>query len=220
VGDTRDRPLCDAPVSGGIDLCDPRPVGSSGGFSGCLLQGVVLSPSLNLPAPGADSSRSSTPQLGLGDLPSYRASVGASVLETTHQGTGDRALVEDTRPGISSQHGDGPSTRQCGSVKFGGMEDSGWLHQTSNWDPENRLLLQSAWRQSTLKSHRATWNRWQHWSRSSGVSTDDPIPQNLAQFICYLAQSEGLADRTICLHMSVVVTFANPDTNANIRSSD
>lgn len=90
------------------------------------------------------------------------------------------------------------------------MEGSGWTGLVETWHDENKILLESAWRKSTLKTYKTAWERWRLWSRGK-CQIDNPEPDDLSKFICFLHNEVKLAPSTIAVHKSVVATFANPE---------
>lgn len=92
---------------------------------------------------------------------------------------------------------------------FAGLENSGWAHLIETWGEEDKTLLESAWRKSTLKTYKSAWRRWVSWAKGKCL-VDNPEPDDVAKFICYLHKNVRLSPSTIAVHKSVVLMFANP----------
>ena len=88
----------------------------------------------------------------------------------------------------------------------------------TNWSTGEIQLLEKSWRSSTLKTYKPVWEKWSKWTTTNNTPVDDPSPQSLAKYLCYLFNQEKLAPRTVALHKSVVATFANPDQSQRLSS--
>ncbi|KOB76150.1 Beta 1,3-galactosyltransferase [Operophtera brumata] len=146
-----------------------------------------------------------------GTIHHHRSSVGQGVLETRSPTTGRRTPILD--PGPSQQlnrsaHECSPTG--CRAPKIGGLDGSGWSKQVKNWSDHEIKLLEASWRKSSLKTYRPIWTRWRHWALSKNIPVDNPEPEDLAKYLCYLYMDIKLAPRTIALHKSVVANFSNP----------
>lgn len=87
----------------------------------------------------------------------------------------------------------------------------------SEWNQSDLNLLRSAWRESTLKTYKAPWKRWLHWTASTKVSVNNPSPQDLAKFLSHL-HSQSFSYSSILVHKSVVSNFANPSRASDLNS--
>ncbi|CAH0551341.1 unnamed protein product [Brassicogethes aeneus] len=83
---------------------------------------------------------------------------------------------------------------------------------------EDAKLLESSWRESSLKTYSAPWKQWLVWSSKENVSPNDPSPNQVAQYLSYLHRKKKLAPTTIKLHKSVIATFSNPLKSENITN--
>lgn len=101
---------------------------------------------------------------------------------------------------------------------FAGMAGSGWANLVKTWPTEDKLLLESSWRKSTLKTYSAAWKRWILWTTENNCKSDNPTVDEVAKYICFLQNKVKLAPKTIALHKSVVITFANPQTSEMLSS--
>lgn len=101
-----------------------------------------------------------------------------------------------------------PSTRDTRN-SFGSLADFGWTDEIKNWSVEERSLLMSSWRKSTINTYMPAWSKWKAWCVSNDTPYRSPNPEQVARYLAYLHNSEGLAYRTILVHKSVIATFTN-----------
>ena len=102
---------------------------------------------------------------------------------------------------------------------FGSLADFGWTDEIKEWSVEERSLLLSSWRRSTINTYMPAWNKWKVWCSSNNSSYRDPSPEQVARYLAYLHNSEGLAYRTILVHKSVISTFTKLSGNTTLASN-
>lgn len=90
---------------------------------------------------------------------------------------------------------------------FGSMADFGWTDEIKDWSVEEKSLLLSSWRKSTLNTYRPAWKKWKNWCTTKSISYRNPSPEQVARYLAYLHNGEGLSYRTILVHKSVIATF-------------
>lgn len=218
VGKAFDRPLRESSISCNESLCQRRCQRPNLHLCECLQQTLALQARLAVSSavthpPGATASRKE-----LRNIPTRCPEMGKDFLEsgTTTESTEPTIRNLETSQTLDrSPNRETPTSR--GEAVFAGLEDSGWSHLTETWNARNKSLLESAWRQSSLKTYKSAWNRWRSWSKGK-CPTDNPEPNDIANFIFYLHNSLRLAPRTIAVHKSVVLTFANPLNSEKLAS--
>ncbi|VEN53435.1 unnamed protein product [Callosobruchus maculatus] len=162
-----------------------------------------LPPRVGFSTPNADAQSTATSQHGKGIVHSSSCALGESLLEI-------RSEIQTNSPSfLHSQPSDelsgskhGSSTEQCKFTCFGGLEGSRWLDEMPGWLIEEKNLLQSAWRKSTMKTYISPWKRWVEWARQKSVGINNPMPQQLAQYLSHLHTVVKLCHSTICVHKS------------------
>lgn len=94
----------------------------------------------------------------------------------------------------------------------------GWNQYLTDWSEEQKALLCSSWRKSTLNTYKPAWEKWANWAKMKKIDCFNPTGSDLAKFLADLHQQEGLALSTILLHKSVVATFSNPGKQGTLSS--
>lgn len=136
--------------------------------------------------------------------------MGENLLESGTTPKSPVPTIDDIQPTPSpGRSTDRETTTGCRDTRFAGMEGSGWTRLVGSWHENERTLLESAWRKSTLKTYGVAWEKWRAWSKDK-CAVDNPEPSDLARFMSYLHNETKLAPSTIAVHKSVVSTFANP----------
>lgn len=90
---------------------------------------------------------------------------------------------------------------------------------TRNWSPQEKDLLLSCWRPSTLKTYTPIWGKWSLWCRKNNVNFRTPNPEDVAKYLAYLYLDQKLAYRTILVHKSVIASICETTSNIKISSS-
>lgn len=154
-----------------------------------------------------------------GHVPHSSSTLDEHILEARSQEPGACGSVYNREPRESSnRHDNGSSSTQGGRDDNRNLEMWGWNKKLSNWTAEQRTLLETSWRQSTLNTYRSAWNRWTAWAKAEGVNVTTPTGSDLARFLADLHQKEKLSLGTILVHKSVVSTFCSPDCQEKLSS--
>lgn len=211
VRHTTNRPLCFKEICSCTKLRQRRCCRPSEPVHGCVQQEMAIQAGMDLSSSCNNSASSTPPRHFGGTVPHHRPAVGQSLLETRSPTTSRRASVYNT--GSSQERNRSahePSTSGSRPLKIGGLDGSGWANHVKDWSDSEISLLESSWRKSTLKTYKPVWKRWCQWASSINIPADNPEPQDLAKYLCYLYTDVKLAPRTIALHKSVVANFSNP----------
>ncbi|XP_060807620.1 uncharacterized protein LOC132903384 [Amyelois transitella] len=102
---------------------------------------------------------------------------------------------------------------------LGDMEMWGWSQHLTNWSTEQRELLSSSWRRSTLNTYRPALKRWIKWAKEQGIDMYNPSGSDFARFLADLHQKEKLSLSTILVHKSAFSTFVNPEGQEKLSSN-
>lgn len=123
---------------------------------------------------------------------------------------GNSRPLPHTEPSTSSdRHENGHASARDSRHSFRSLADFGWTDEVKDWSVEEKSLLLSSWRKSTLNTYIPAWNKWKTWCVSNKVNYKNPCPEQVARYLAYLHNSEGLAYRTILVYKSVIATFTN-----------
>lgn len=152
-------------------------------------------------------------------LPSDRSDVAQGFLGTGTAQASRRSPLSDTGPsGPSHRPPNRITTTASRAVGIGGLGGSGWSEHLRNWSQSEINILESSWRESTLKTYRPIWRKWCDWGRNNNVAIDNPNAQDIAKYLCHLSIDLKLKPRTIALHKSVVTNFSNPVNSTQLSS--
>lgn len=88
-----------------------------------------------------------------------------------------------------------------------------------NWSTEEKSLLLNSWRSSTINTYQSAWKKWKGWCEINRINHRCPIPADVARYLAYLYNVQGLAYKTILVHKSVIATFTNVTTNNDLSSN-
>lgn len=167
---------------------------------------------LDLSTTSHDTTSASTSGIVRRILPTNNLNLVQSILGTTTPQTSNGAFVENRESEIEFNRPANQLTcARNRSVTFSGLGRSGWTNELSTWSDADLKLLENSWRPSTLKTYKPIWQRWCKWAVLNDVRADNPSPQCLAKYLCFLFNQQKLAPRTTALPKSVVATFANPN---------
>lgn len=208
--ETLNRSFCELAISSGSSLRKRRRSRSCMRICECLQQTMALQPCLDISPTLTHTPRVTSPSKEFRNILAGAPKVGENVLESRAETESSKAPVPNLEPTQTSDRlTDRESTSSRRKAIFAGMEGSGWAHLIDSWDEENKKLLESAWRKSSLKTYKSAWERWCSWAKGK-CPVDSPNPHDIAKFVCFLHSSLKLAPSTIAVHKSVVATFANP----------
>lgn len=208
---TGNRLICFCSFSSSSRLCERRHERQRMPIHRCIQQKMALQTGLAIPATCINPTSPASLTIIGRSLSASNSNVGSSILDARNQQTKRGTTSPDSesvRMPCRSTH-KSPTTGGR-SIRIGGMDDSGWEKQVIDWSDDHIRLLESSWRQSTLKTYKPIWNRWRKWSTDNYVQANNPNPSDLAKYLCHLYTDVQLAPKTIALHKSVVANFSNP----------
>lgn len=211
VGHPAGRSVCDESIKGSSAVCLNRSKGSPGSLHQCIQPNLELPFSLGVSPSTSYTQGASSSQQSVWDVSSSSPSLGDSVLEKRPQTQSIRSSLPDIQPeqessGLVNQ----PAATKSSRIVFRGLEDTGWSKLVTGLDPNDIILIQSAWRDSTWRTYGAAWKQWVSWCKQNGITPSGPRPQEVATYLGYLSRIRKLAPATILVHKSVVVTLADP----------
>lgn len=210
MGHTINRPLCEFSISRCKSICKRRCTGSSMCFCERLQQDLALRTRLDISSTIAHTTCAATPGKEFRNIFISGPEVGENFLEGRIETESIEPTVQNLGPAQTSNRlADTGTSTGCREALFGGLEGTGWTNLVESWESDHKILLESAWRKSTLKTYRSAWERWCSWPNRK-CPVDNPEPGDIAKFIWYLHNDIKLAPQTIAVHKSVVLTFANP----------
>lgn len=172
--------------------------------------------SATFPCPESANS----PEHSQGNIPDCGSDVGESVLETRHQESISSPSVYNTSsaPSISG-HIDGPASTENSRDEPTDLEMWGWTPRLKDWTPEQKQILKSGWRDSSLKTYNHAWRKWLKWCSENNINTPyKPEGSQLARFLIDLYQKQNLAYSTILVYKSAISTMCNPDFSERLSS--
>lgn len=219
MGPTTNRPLCLSTGTCPTGLLHTRQNRPSSQELRCSSSELDLHASLGVPTTPLDPQSTSTPKQSKRRLPDSRSTVGQSILETRSEEQSIRSPVHHQEPtqGTSRCFNRSPATKRDNNDARS-LEMWGWEPTLKDWSEEQRSLLASSWRKSTLNTYRPAWKRWMNWTKNNGVNSLQPTGSQFARFLVDLHQVEGLSLSTILVHKSAVSTFCDPDNQTKISS--
>lgn len=212
MGNPGNRSFCFQTSSCGSSILHTRPQRQPGEHVRCPRQRVELQVGMAIPAALSNSQSVITPEQCSGPVLNRSPEMAPSLLETGSEEPCTVPSIYHTEPVAGpSRYNNRTTTSQDIGDDDGGMAMWGWMEHLNNWSEEQKALLLSSWRESTLKTYRPAWNRWLNWAKTCKVNVYNPTGSDLARFLSDLHQKEGLSYSTILVHKSVVSTFCNPN---------
>jgi hypothetical protein len=200
-------------------LCISRSPGQSGTISRCLLKDLALPTSVGLSTPISDTESADSHEYCKRPISPGSASLGASILESRPQVACHSSTIHDTTPPtLSNRRLDGASASGGAQNDSRSMDMWGWQGNLTNWNIEQKRLLESSWRVSTRRTYRSAWNRWLMWTKKHNVDPFSPGGSNLARYLADLYLIENLSYNTIMLHKSAISTICNADDSGQLSS--
>lgn len=147
-----------------------------------------------------------------GYIPNSCPEVGTSFLEAGFKESSNRPALDSQElgPGASGCL-DQTIPEQDQRDQTGSLAMWGWSEKLKNWTAQQKSLLMSSWRKSTLNTYKPAWSRWVKWADENRISIDAPTGPDLARFLADLHQNEGLSYNTILSHKAVVSTLCSPE---------
>lgn len=211
VRNTRHRSICFQELRGCEHICIRRCSRPGSPIHRCLQQEMEFQPRLRIPTTRAYSTSLTPPGPVHRDLPSRSPQLGENVLEPSAKRKIHNSSYDDTQPRKSPNRlKDKATTASSSNATIAGLANTGWSNLLKDWSQHNISLLESAWRDSTKKTYKHAWSRWENWCHYNQLPIQEPPINQIAQYLCHLYQEEKLAFRTILVHKSVIVNFAKP----------
>lgn len=185
---------------------------SAGRVSRCLQPNLELSIGMDFSATILDTESADPSEQMSRNISDCRPEMGASLLETGSEKSGNRPPLDDQEP-LPGTYGhlnqQTPSQGQRNDI--GSLEMWGWNEKLSDWTTQQKHLLMKSWRSSTVRTYKPAWARWIKWAKLNHISVSEPSGSALARFLADLHQNEGLSYNTILVHKAVVSTLCCPE---------
>lgn len=219
MGETSDRPICisRSPCSSHLRIAGSD--GQRSAISRCSQPSLELSTRLGVSSSMSGSEGIATHEYGERNLSPRCASLGARILASRSEEESSVTSPHDLEPSRSPQrHSNFAAASERTRYDSRGMEMWGWSRNLTEWSDEQKNLLKSGWRDSTLKTYKSAWGRWCNWIKDNGVDMNCPTGSDLARYLSDLYQKEGLAYKTILLHKSVVSTMCNTESSGSLSN--
>lgn len=202
------------------ELCYTRLVRLERLLSRRVQQILAIRPCLGVSSAGTNPASTTAPQHGIGPLHNGNPEVEEAILAPRCEVPSANSTNEDPEPAdYSGGHCDGPSSRSHPQPADGSMAHFGWDTLTETWSSEEKKLLSSCWRPSTLKTYAPIWTKWSIWCRQNNVTSHFPKPSQVARYLAHLYLSSKLAYRTILVHKSTIASVCETVSNVKISSS-
>lgn len=219
MGNATNRSVRISDGARGVQILLDRPERQPSNILRCAQPVMDLQAGMDLSATMLDPQGSSPPESSRGNIPISGPQMGTSLLARRLEESSYESPTHDMEPTRSpSRHRHRASPTEGGSHDSRGLEMWGWSGNLTGWSAEQKSLLLSSWRPSTLKTYRVAWNRWWRWSQDNNVDPSTPSGSSLARFLSDLYQKEGLAYNTILVHKSVVSSLCNADSSEALSS--
>ncbi|XP_044578964.1 uncharacterized protein LOC123261437 [Cotesia glomerata] len=210
MGNTRNRSIRLGRVHSGQNLCIARLQRSIDSIYRCLQSGMGLQPRLAVSSAQLNSTGTSAPEQVPGPVPTSSSQVGEDFLATGSSQQECRTSYDDQESREGTDRPDNRQPTSTGRAAYSaGVEDWVWKSATKDWKPQERDLIKSSWRTSTLSTYRAPLNRWITWCQKNNLDPGSPRGSDLAKFLASLHLEEGLAYSTILVHKSAIATFCS-----------
>lgn len=202
------------------ELCYARLVRLERLLSRRVQQILELRPSLGIRSTGPSTSNPSTPQQGIGSIHHNSTQVEKAFLASGSEKPGPITTHEDQEPEENlSGHGDEPAASSRQQSSAGSLAHFGWDSLTEDWSPQEKELLSSCWRASTIKTYTPIWRKWCLWCQQHKVNFRLPKPADVARYLAYLFLTEKLAYRSILVHKSAIASICETISSIKISSN-
>lgn len=119
----------------------------------------------------------------------------------------------------TSGHKDRSPSGSSSEPTAGSLAHFGWDTLTYNWSIEEKQLLSTCWRASTLKTYTPIWNKWSKWCSQNNLNCRSPAPAEVARYLAKLCLTDRLAYRTILVHKSVIASICETLSDIKISSN-
>lgn len=181
---------------------------------------VGVQAGLGVPTAESDPASSFPTQYSERQVHFDRSEMGQSVLAGRLEASSTSKTVPDSTPSASSVgYGNGCSSPRNSENSSRGVADFGWADVIENWSNDEKTLLLSSWRKSTMNTYQSAWKKWKGWCDTNAINHKRPGPAEVARYLAYLHNNQGLAYKTILVHKSVIATFTNVSTSIDISSN-
>lgn len=219
VGNTTDRSLCISDSTRRSHLCIPGCDGPSSSSTRLFQPDLVLQTSMAIPSSIPNTPSTSSPQYSYRDVHTGSPSLAESILETRSTEPRPGCSIHDSQPCRSSDRYSNRATSTSSPRHDpGSMDMWGWSESLVHWSQEQKDLLFSCWRKSSLKTYKPAWERWTTWSKGNSVNTFKPSGSELARFLIDLYQNHNLSYSTILVYKSAVSTLCDPNSDSRLSS--
>lgn len=220
VGDAGRGSLRVGDSSCGTNICISGPPGSSSAISQCLLSKVGLQASVAVSTTEFDSTGTIPPQHVSRSIHLNCSELEEGILDGRSASSSYSRPTSHTGPTVSpNRHeNENPSS---GSTEHppGSLADFGWDDIIKDWSDQEKSLLMSSWRKSTINTYIPIWKKWRTWCVANSINFKNPDPVTIARYLAYLHNEEGLAYRTILVHKSVIATFTSAASSSTASSN-
>lgn len=208
VGNTRSGPLRIQDSTCGTGLCLPGSTRRKSPIPQCLSPPLEVQVGLVVPAAQSHTTSARASEFGPRSVHINNTAMGESILDGRLTAKSDSSTVSNPRPSTSTdRHDIGPSSTRGTENILGSMADSRWADLIKDWSGDEKSLLLSSWRKSTLNTYIPAWNKWKNWCMVHSIDFKIAEPSAVARYLAYLHNNEGLAYRTILVHKSAISTF-------------
>lgn len=219
VGCTRNRSVCLSSSPRCSKLLHTRRVRLPSVASRCPGDNLELQDSVGISTTIPNTESAGSHEQSHRDLPLSSTPMGESVLEVGFEKQSAGTSVHCQKP-IESLSGyiNRPTTAQSDGADSRNLEMWGWDPYLSDWSDEQKALLSSSWRKSTLNTYRPAWRRWLDWATHNKINAISPNGSQLARYLADLHQKEGLSLKTIMVHKSAISTLCDPNNHSKLSS--
>lgn len=205
----------------GTRLCYARLVRLERLLSRRVQQILALRPSLDFSATGPPASSATTSQLSIGQFHSSSTQVDEAVLAARFEEPSSHPSCEDTQLGdIPSGHEYSEASGSREQPPPGSLAHFGWDSLTETWSSQEKDLLLSCWRVSTLKTYAPIWSKWTQWCQQNNLNSRRPAPSDVARYLAKLYLTDNLAYRTILTHKSAIASVCETISDVKISSNN
>ncbi|XP_050673481.1 uncharacterized protein LOC126971302 [Leptidea sinapis] len=181
---------------------------------------MELSASMVVPPAKLDSSGIAALKRGSGPLHIDSPTMDEILLDSRHPAQSNTSPVSHCKSSQSTgRHKDVDASTSNTRNPVGSVADFGWSEVIEDWSEEDKALLLSSWRKSTLNTYAPAWRKWKEWCAKGSTNFKFPSPTEVARYLAYLHNVEGLAYRTILVHKSVISIFTNITNNVDLSSN-
>lgn len=220
VGHARPRPLCVTDSTCRTKLCFARLVRLERLLSRRVQQILALPTCMAVPAAQPNTQGTGSPQFSLRSVHSSSTQVDEAFLEARPEESGSETSRETQKSREDAGgHSDNATAGTSQQVTPGSLAHFGWDVLTDTWTPQEKQLLSSCWRQSTIKTYAPIWSRWVRFCQENCINFRLPEPVNVARYLGYLFLTDGLAYRTILVHKSVIASVCETISDVKITAN-